>query len=78
MMHFHAPGNPLDGWLDLPFRAAWTRHTAAGVTCYFCRSVVDDDSGSFVPCCQAADYWAGEMRKRTAKWLVSKAIRRLP
>lgn len=75
--HFHPPGNPLEMAVELPFRPAWRRRTASGMACYFCGSRVADSEKSAVSCCEAADYWAVEQRKRAAKWLVDRAIWRL-
>lgn len=77
MIHFDPPNNPLDGWLQLPFRPAWMRRTTAGRACYFCGSVHESTSDSPVPCCEAAHYWVAEQRKRAAYRLVNAVVRGL-
>lgn len=67
MMHFHPPGNPLDYYVNLPFRPVWTRRTSAGRVCYFCGTKPEPDGDCPVPCCEAAHYWNGECRKRAAR-----------
>ena len=76
-MHFHPPGNPL-AYYDQPFRPTFRRRTRDGLVCYFCGTKPDYETGSPVPCCEAAHDMNQQMRRRAVRqiWdVVARQVR---
>lgn len=65
-MIFHPPGNPLEYYCQ-PFRPTYRRRTKDGLVCYFCGTKPDYETGSLVPCCEAADEMNDHLRRKAIR-----------